>query len=47
MHQDIAFSKMNEVVEELKDISEVEKKASVEGRNMTMILGPSAQVQKK
>lgn len=49
MHQELAHAKMNDVIEILKDIADVEKRPSVEGRNMTMILGPNAnvQVQKK
>jgi len=47
MHQELATTKMNDVIETLKDVAEVEKRPSVEGRNMTMILGPNAQAQKK
>lgn len=47
MHQELATSKMNDIIEILKDIADVEKRPSVEGRNMTMILGPNAQSQKK
>lgn len=39
-HTDIGFDVLNKFAERVSDISDVEKKAKLEGRNMTMVLTP-------
>ncbi|MCT4661689.1 MAG: translation initiation factor IF-3 [Tissierellales bacterium] len=39
-HTDIGFDVLNKFAERVSEISDVEKKAKLEGRNMTMVLTP-------
>ncbi len=46
VHKDLGFKVMDNVREELKDIIQIEKSASQEGRNITMVVAPALGVKK-
>ena len=42
MHQHLGLRLMNRMIEEVKDIAQVEQEPIQEGRNLTMVLGPTS-----
>jgi translation initiation factor IF-3 len=46
VHKDLGFKIMDNVRSDLKDIVQIEKDASVEGRNITMVVAPTVSVKK-
>ncbi len=46
VHKDLGFKIMDNVRRDLKDIVQIEKDASVEGRNITMVVAPTVSAKK-
>ena len=47
MHSDLGFKVMESIMNDLAGVAQVEKRASIEGRNITMIMTPGPAGQKK